>query len=72
MKFSFQVCSITGKSYTYCQLRKACGKLATSLRKLNLQPRDTIAIVLPNIPEFAVIVLAANEAGLCVRYHQYI
>ncbi|RLU20177.1 hypothetical protein DMN91_006784 [Ooceraea biroi] len=59
------MCSVTGKSYTYSQLRKVCGKLATSLRKNNLRPRDTIAIVLPNIPELAIIVLAANEAGLC-------
>jgi len=48
-------------------LRKACGKLATSLRKSNLLSGDTIAIILPNIPEFAVIILAANEAGLRVK-----
>ncbi|XP_018377246.1 PREDICTED: 4-coumarate--CoA ligase 1 [Trachymyrmex cornetzi] len=58
------VCANTGRSYTYGQLRKACGKLATSLRKSKLLPGDTIAIVLPNIPEFAIIILAANEAGL--------
>ncbi|KYM88422.1 putative 4-coumarate--CoA ligase 3 [Atta colombica] len=57
------VCANTGRSYTYGQLRKACGKLATSLRK-NLLSGDTIAIILPNIPEFAIIILAANEAGL--------
>jgi len=48
-------------------LRKACGRLATSLRKSKLLPGDTIAIILPNIPEFAIILLAANEAGLRVR-----
>jgi 4-coumarate--CoA ligase len=58
------VCANTGRSYTYSQLRKACGKLATSLRKSKLLPGDTIAIILPNIPEYAIIALAANEAGL--------
>ncbi|XP_011867811.1 PREDICTED: 4-coumarate--CoA ligase 1 [Vollenhovia emeryi] len=58
------VCANTGRSYTYGQLRKACGKLATSLRKMKLMPGDTIAIILPNIPEYAIITLAANEAGL--------
>ncbi|KAK2580331.1 hypothetical protein KPH14_001229 [Odynerus spinipes] len=58
------VCSATGRSYTYHQLRKLTGRLATSLRKANLSPRDTVAVVLPNIPEYAIIVLAASEAGL--------
>ncbi|KYM95989.1 PREDICTED: 4-coumarate--CoA ligase [Cyphomyrmex costatus] len=58
------ICADTGRSYTYGQLRKACGKLAMSLRKNQLLPGDTIAIILPNIPEFAIIALAANEAGL--------
>ncbi|KAG5327229.1 4CL3 ligase, partial [Pseudoatta argentina] len=58
------VCANTGRSYTYGQLKKACSKLATSLRKSKLLSGDTIAIILPNIPEFAIIVLAANEAGL--------
>ncbi|XP_072752220.1 uncharacterized protein [Anoplolepis gracilipes] len=58
------LCLDTGRSYTYSQLRKSCGRLATSLRKSKLLPGDTIAIILPNIPEFAMIVLAANEAGL--------
>ncbi|CAL1687970.1 unnamed protein product [Lasius platythorax] len=58
------ICLNTGRSYTYSQLRKTCGRLATSLRKSKLLPGDTIAVILPNIPEFAIILLAANEAGL--------
>ncbi|EFN75708.1 4-coumarate--CoA ligase 1, partial [Harpegnathos saltator] len=58
------VCSVTGRSYTYSQLRKACGKLATSFRKCNLLPGDTVAAVLPNIPEFVITALATSEAGL--------
>ncbi|XP_050451590.1 uncharacterized protein LOC126851547 isoform X1 [Cataglyphis hispanica] len=58
------ICFDTGRSYTYSQMRKACGRLATNLRKSKLLQGDTIAVLLPNIPEFAIILLAANEAGL--------
>ncbi|KAK0093961.1 hypothetical protein PV326_012231 [Microctonus aethiopoides] len=58
------VCSITGRSYNYGQLRRLCGRLATSLRKSNLRPGDTIAIIAPNIPEYAIVVMGASEAGL--------
>ncbi|XP_015179941.1 PREDICTED: 4-coumarate--CoA ligase 1 [Polistes dominula] len=57
-------CAITGRSYTYQQLRKHVGRLAMSLRKAKLLQHDTIAIILPNIPEYAIILFAAVEAGL--------
>lgn len=44
-------------------MRKITGRLATSLRKAKIFKYDTIAIVLPNIPEYAAIILAASEAG---------
>lgn len=34
--------------------------------KFKLQKGDVIAIVLPNVPEYAVIVLGAMEAGLTI------
>ncbi|XP_043282829.1 4-coumarate--CoA ligase 2-like [Venturia canescens] len=58
------VCIVTGRSYTYAQLRKASGRLATSLRKCNLNPGDTVAVVLPNVPEYAIVVFGASEAGI--------
>ncbi|KAG8042327.1 hypothetical protein G9C98_004961 [Cotesia typhae] len=57
--------AVTGKSYTYRELKKLSGKFATSLRKNNLRPGDTIAVVLTNVPEYAIIVLGASEAGVC-------
>ncbi|XP_034941449.1 4-coumarate--CoA ligase 1-like [Chelonus insularis] len=57
-------CAETGRSYTYGQLKRLSGRLATSLRKNNLQPGDTIAAILPNVPEYAIIFLGASEAGL--------
>ncbi|XP_008557378.1 uncharacterized protein LOC103578173 [Microplitis demolitor] len=58
------VCAVTGRSYTYGELRKLSGKFATSLRKNNLRPGDTVAVVLTNVPEYAIIVMGASEAGV--------
>ncbi|XP_046749674.1 4-coumarate--CoA ligase 1-like [Diprion similis] len=58
------VCSTTGKSYTYSQLRTLSGKFAASLRKCKFHPDSTIGVVLPNVVEFAIIVLGASEAGI--------
>lgn len=57
---------MTGRSYTYGELRKESGRLATSLRKNNIRPGDTIAAVLPNVPEYATLILGASEAGVTV------
>ncbi|XP_011305449.1 4-coumarate--CoA ligase 2 [Fopius arisanus] len=59
-------CSASGRSYSYNELRGLCGKFATSLRRNNLGPGDTLAVVLPNIPEYAIIALGASEAGVRV------
>ncbi|KAF7994418.1 hypothetical protein HCN44_003890 [Aphidius gifuensis] len=61
------VCSTTHRSYTYAQLRKLSGKFATSLRKLNIKPNETVAVILPNIPEFAIVTLGASEAGIQIK-----
>ncbi|KAF7996588.1 hypothetical protein HCN44_002234 [Aphidius gifuensis] len=58
------ICSMTGRSYTYGQLRRLSGRFATSLRKLNVKPGDTVAIVLPNIPEYPIVSMGASEAGI--------
>ncbi|XP_063987892.1 uncharacterized protein LOC135168006 isoform X2 [Diachasmimorpha longicaudata] len=58
------VCAASGKWYTYEILRKLSGRLATSLRRSNLRYGDTLAIALPNIPEYAIIALGVSEAGL--------
>uniref|UniRef100_A0A2M4BHT0 Luciferin 4-monooxygenase n=1 Tax=Anopheles marajoara TaxID=58244 RepID=A0A2M4BHT0_9DIPT len=61
------ICGITGRSYTYGTLRDHCAALAIRLqRKLNLQFGNTLAVCLPNIPEFPLVTLGAIEAGLVV------
>lgn len=63
----FQVCGITGRSYTYSRLRDHSAALAIRLQsKLKLQIGQTIAVCLPNIPEYPIAVLGAIEAGLIV------
>ncbi|KAF7996587.1 hypothetical protein HCN44_002233 [Aphidius gifuensis] len=58
------VCSMTGRSYNYGQLRVLSGRFATSLKKLNLKPGNSLAAVLPNVPEFVIIAMGASEAGI--------
>ncbi|XP_015113051.1 4-coumarate--CoA ligase 1 isoform X2 [Diachasma alloeum] len=45
-------------------LKKLCGRFATSLRRNNLRAGDTLAVVLPNIPEYGLVALGASEAGV--------
>lgn len=62
-----QVCGITGRKYTYAQLRDQSAALAVRLQtKLKLKNGETIAICLPNIPEYPIALLGAIEAGLAV------
>ncbi|XP_018333976.1 4-coumarate--CoA ligase-like [Agrilus planipennis] len=61
------VCSETGKTLTYNDFFKKSRKLSGFLQsKLKLKKDDTIALVLPNIADFGVIVLGAVDAGLKV------
>jgi acyl-CoA synthetase (AMP-forming)/AMP-acid ligase II len=61
------VCGITGRQYTYGQLRDKSRILAIRLHKnFNLHIGDKIAICLPNCPEYPIIVLAGLEAGMVI------
>lgn len=61
------VCGITGRQYTYAQLRDHCAAVAHRLRtEYALRRGDVIAISMHNEPEFAIAVLGAWEAGLVV------
>ncbi|KAF2894355.1 hypothetical protein ILUMI_11819 [Ignelater luminosus] len=60
-------CGLTGRKYTYEELRIKSRNLNKSLRKkLKLQKRDVVAILLPNIPEYPICMLGSIEAGLTV------
>lgn len=62
----FQICGITGRGYTYAQTYKMSLSIAAYLRnKLKLKADDTVAIVLPNLPEYPCILLGVIQSG-CV------
>lgn len=61
----FKVCLETKRSYTFYDVYKRSKSVARFLRnRLGLQLGDTVAVALPNIPEFAIAVLGSLEAGL--------
>ncbi|XP_065205259.1 uncharacterized protein LOC135835097 [Planococcus citri] len=59
-------CQVTGRKYTFSQLRTLSRRFASSLRKQGFKPGDVLAVMLPNMPDYAVIILGAMEAGLIV------
>ena len=56
--------SETKQSLTYNDIVRLCKQFACGLkRKCNVQPYQTVAIVLPSSLEYAVITLAVNALG---------
>ncbi|CAF4831143.1 unnamed protein product [Pieris macdunnoughi] len=58
------ICSATGRGYTYEQAFKLSNTFAANLRrKLNIRDGDTVAVILPNVPDFPLVALGILEAG---------
>ncbi|KAJ8919233.1 hypothetical protein NQ315_003816 [Exocentrus adspersus] len=58
-------CIETKRKYTYPQIRKSSLSLAHFLQKsLKLKEKYGVAILLPNLPEYPIILLASMQAGL--------
>ena len=55
-----------GDSYSFAEARQLAGHLATSLVGLGAQPGDVLAVLLPNMPEYVIVMLGASEASLKV------
>jgi acyl-CoA synthetase (AMP-forming)/AMP-acid ligase II len=55
--------TVTGETLDHTALRTAVDRLAERLRQAGLGPGDRIAIVLPNGPEMALVLLAAMSVG---------
>lgn len=60
------VCALTGRKYTYGESRAIARRFAASLLKMGFKCSDTLAVVLPNIPEFPLVLFGAIEAGCIV------
>jgi 4-coumarate--CoA ligase len=64
-----QTCGMTGRSYDYGMMRLMIERCAAALLgALRLSPGDHIGLILPNIPEFAVLIHGAMRAGLVVTF----
>ena len=56
----------TGRTMTYAELQRAVHSLAGGLAARGLGPGSTIALMAPNLPEYAVVFHAAAVAGVAV------
>ncbi|KAL4715834.1 hypothetical protein ACJJTC_006413 [Scirpophaga incertulas] len=62
-------CGMTGRSYDYGMMRMMIERCASALLSaLRLNPGDRIGLILPNIPEFAVLIYGAMRAGIVVTF----
>lgn len=57
------VCGLTGRSLTHGEVHQLALRFSASLQA-TLPPRAVLAAVLPNCPEYAVVVLGTLHAGL--------
>lgn len=64
-----QTCGSSGRGYDYGMMRLMIERCATSLAgPLRLKPGERVGIILPNLPEFTVLVHGAMRAGLTVTF----
>lgn len=58
------ICGVTNRSYSYQQLHRYSRTFAAMLRtKLNIRDGDVVCIMMPNSPEYAMVLLGVLEAG---------
>ena len=55
-----------GRAFTFQQIDTASSALAGYIQTLGLSPGDRVAVMLPNIPQYPVLVAAILRAGLVV------
>ncbi|XP_076061824.1 uncharacterized protein LOC143037462 [Oratosquilla oratoria] len=59
-------CSITGRSYTFAQLRDSVSRFAGALARMGIGPGETVALFSPNTPEYPIAFYGAIMAGTVV------
>jgi acyl-coenzyme A synthetase/AMP-(fatty) acid ligase len=62
----FQTDFLTGRSYTYRQLKEYTFRVASALHKHGYKKGDVIATCTINLPEFTILVMAAAALGIIV------
>lgn len=64
-----QTCGSSGRSYDYGMMRMMVERCANALvGHLKMKPGEKIGLILPNIPEFVVLIHGAMKAGLVVTF----
>jgi acyl-CoA synthetase (AMP-forming)/AMP-acid ligase II len=64
-----QTCGSSGRSYTYGETRALCRRFANALLgEVGLRRGDVVGLLLPNIPEYAIAIHGAIEAGIVVTF----
>ena len=61
-----QIDAVRGDEHTFSEARSLCKSFGHGLLSLGAQVNDVVAVVLPNMPEYAVVMLGASEAALRV------
>lgn len=62
--FYLQICGVTDRKYTYLQLYKQSQIFGANLRKkFKVRDRDVVCIMLPNSPEYPIVLLGILTAG---------
>ncbi|XP_030036697.2 probable 4-coumarate--CoA ligase 1 [Manduca sexta] len=62
-------CGSTGRSYDYGMMRMMVERCANAfVGHLKMKPGERVGLILPNIPEFAVLIHGAMRAGLVVTF----
>ncbi|XP_060804056.1 uncharacterized protein LOC106130304 [Amyelois transitella] len=58
------VCAVSGRGYTYEQAFKLSNAFAANLRtKFQVRDGDVVSVMLPNVPDYPLVVLGILEAG---------
>ena len=57
---------VRGESYSLAEARDLSAQFARGLVALGGQPGDVVAVLLPNMPEYVIVMLGASEAGMVV------
>ncbi len=55
-----------GRRMSYGQLNEAANRCAAGLAQMGVRPGDKVALMLPNVPEFAIAYFGVLKAGCCV------
>jgi long-chain acyl-CoA synthetase len=55
---------VAGRTFTYGQIDEMSGRVAASLLGLGLRPGQTVAVQLPNVPQFLFAYFGVLKAGL--------